>query len=656
MTVKERQKRLREANADALAERKGQDGINKRVTTFKGDTTALKDGETSTGGIEAGPMAPSDEQLAKINQFTRSNKTADDLVVFPTLSCNDLYDRDDEKFVTDTVKEFAALPDPYGPVGKSYMVSHDYTKLPVGRIFDVGVKSMTLTDTASKDAKGQQGELAAGNKATFLTNWVYMPKTDSNKQFIENLDFGINWAVSVGVMLNEAKCSLPWCGAPMNMSRFFGAWCQEGHDKGLFYTEDAARDDWGYYEPTDPADKSAVKCRTDLYGAKDFYELSQCFLGAQFFAALDGTKGATAKGIVKAASARSIPIIGLSREEASVIEDAMPHLPTKAVEGVRTYGAKPDEDGNLKWTDGDGLVWTFTPSEDSEVLCLGKSNDEDGEEDQDAEAEGATGVPGEGSSDDAVEPESADSSADDGEGDDAEDGGSGTGEESKVVGEDGSVDKASEGSHTHSHTHSSTGTTHSHSHSHSAGTGYQHTTSDNVTHSHGHDTSGKEATVSKAAVVRVLRTLALPETVLRSVEDAEGDSLDTALRPLVGKITELTGEVSTLTPKAALGDTYIQSKRAEALDWFVKANQTEPNSPVSTGVFEKLLNASGDNVELIDALIEQQKTLAQAKFPAAVRRSSFPVDANKSEPGDVPSLPDDGVDSATPRTVKRIHG
>lgn len=664
MTTKERSKRLREANAEAQAEMKGRKGIDKRVTTFKGDTTALKDGDSGsgagTGGIDAGPMAPNDEQLAKINLFTRSPKTVDELVVFPTLSCNDLYDRDDERFVTDTVKQFAALPDPYGPVGKSYMVSHDYTKLPVGRIFDVGIKSLTLDDSTAKatDAPAQPGEMAPGQKATFLTNWVYMPKTDSNRQFIENLDFGINWAVSVGVMLNEAKCSLSWCGAPMFMSRFFGDWCAEGHDKGYYYTEDAKRDEWGYYEPADPKDKGAVKCRTDLYGAKDFYELSQCFLGAQFFAALEGSKGATAKGIVKAASGHRIPILGLSSDEAKVLDEVMPHLPEQAVKAIRDHGAKFDEDNTLKWTDGQSLVWTFNPAEDTEVMCLGKANDDDGEEDTDdgqsAKGESEPDSHGEGS---GQQQASADDAADDGEGDDAEDGRVGTGEVQEGVGEDGGVaDKASSG-HTHSHTHKDTGTTHSHSHTHTGDNAYQHTTSDNVTHAHGHDSSGKEAAVSKEAVVKALKGLALPDAVLRAVEDADGDSLDTALRPLVDKITGLTGEVTTLTPKAALGDKYIEAKRAEAVDWYVKANQTRPNEPVSTDVFQRLLDAAGDNVELIDALIGQQKSLAQEKFPSPVRRSSFPADANNSQPADVPTLPDnDGVDNATGRTVKRIHG
>src|SRR4051794_7648233 len=197
MTVKERTKRLREANTEALEAAKGRKGIDKRVTTFKGDTNKDAAGDGGTGAIDFAPMAPTDEQLAKINEYTRSNKTAEDLVVFPTLSCNDLIDRDDERFVTDTVKGFAKLDAPLGPNGKSYMVGHDYTKLPVGRIFDTSTTTVDLAALSGKAPSGSTAGATAADKATFLKNWVYVPKTTSNQPFIEGLDFGINWAVSV---------------------------------------------------------------------------------------------------------------------------------------------------------------------------------------------------------------------------------------------------------------------------------------------------------------------------------------------------------------------------------------------------------------------------------------------------------------------------
>jgi hypothetical protein len=650
--VRERDKKLADANAEARAATAGTKGIEKRVTTFKG--TAAKDAtdDASGGGaISASPMAPNEEQLARINQYTRTPKTAAELVVFETLSCNDLFDRDDERFTTDTVKGFAKLPEPLGPVGKAYMVSHDYSKLPVGRIFGAGTKSVTVDE-------------ATGDKALFLTNEVYIPNTDTNKALIEGIDFGINWAVSVGVMLEASKCSLSFCdGDMMGFGRW--AWCSNGHDKGEFYTADAEKDNWGYYIPCDAGVKGAEKCRTDMVGAKDFFELSQCFLGAQFYAALDGEKSVTARNIIKAASARHIPIIGLSAKEATDILSGVGVDP-RVHDAIKRFGAKPDDEGTIKWTDDNNLVWTF--DSDSGVLCLGTSSDNIRKEGDDGEGQSASGQPDDGTQragEGEQQPNGSDPVADAGLGADAEDGRTGTVDDAEVGREDGSVGK--DAGHSHAHTHAD-GTSHNHVHTHSGGNGYDHTTSDSVSHTHAHDTGGstndtdadgKEAAVSKKAVLAALRSLHAPDTVLREVEGSTGDGLDTVLLPIVHRMTELETSVKAMTPKAALGEQFITAKRTDAIKWFVRANQQD-NKGVDTTQFERMLDAYGDNVELFDLMIEQQKMLAQAKFPDAtrIRRSTLPENPNEPEAPKVPAISagDGDVAERSGKVVSRIHG
>jgi hypothetical protein len=141
---------LKSVVAEAKDRIKGQDGVSKRSTSLK---TAKLAGDPESSGVNA----PTSEQLAAINQYTRTPKTADEVAVFHTLSCNDLEDRDEDKFTTETVKGFAELAAPYGPNGKSFMVGHDYTKLPVGRIFE--------TDTAKVEG------------GLFMTNGIYVPRT-----------------------------------------------------------------------------------------------------------------------------------------------------------------------------------------------------------------------------------------------------------------------------------------------------------------------------------------------------------------------------------------------------------------------------------------------------------------------------------------------
>lgn len=595
MTVqaKKRTKTLSEAVRDLREEDKGKPkGIDKHVTSFKA-ATASKDGSGSTAGV----YEPSSEELEQINQFTRSPKQASDLVVFSTLSCNDLMDRDTERFDTDTVLDFAKLPQPYSPVGKSYMVGHDYTKLPIGRIFDASTEVI--------------------DGATFLKNKVYIPNIEANKSLIENIDFGVNWAVSVGVMLEASECGLTFCDAGMSRWGF----CYAGHDKGYSYVKDGEEDSWGYPLPVDSKTAGAELCYGLMKGAKDFYELSQVFLGAQFYASLE--KSADFKGVIKAASAKGVPMLGLSAKEAAALP--LPRLDERAAHALKNFDAQWDADGVLKWTDDQSLVWTYDPSETEGIMCLGKDASEDDSVDDDeeeadgtAQAESDAAASGE---DDSVVDEPADPVLDAGEGDDAGDGGDeGTGEGGEGEGSDGGLDDTDDADPTPA----------------------------------GDDNNdSEEKAVTKAAVLKCLKGIKAPATVLSAVEGAVGDNLDAALSPLVGLIKSQGDEIATLTVKATMGDEYIKSLKTDAIDWYVKANATGDKG-VNTDAFQKMLDQCGDNVELVKGLSDMQKSLAQAKFPGSVRRSSFPSDANTATGPDEVKIPD--VGGKTAEAVTRLHG
>jgi hypothetical protein len=595
MTVqaKTRTKTLSAAIKELREEDKGKPkGVDKHVTSFKA-ASASKDGSGTTAGV----TEPTSDELAQINEFTRSPKQASDLVVFSTLSCNDLMDRDTEKFDTQTVVDFAKLPQPYSPVGKSYMVGHDYTKLPIGRIFDASTEVI--------------------DGATFLKNKVYIPNIESNKGLIENIDFGVNWAVSVGVMLEASECGLTFCDAGMSRWGF----CYAGHDKGYNYVKDGEEDSWGYPLPVDSSTKGAELCYGLMKGAKDFYELSQVFLGAQFYASLE--KSAGFKGVIKAASAKGVPMLGLSAKEAA--ELPLPRLDDRAAHALKNFDATWDADGVLKWTDDQRLVWTYDPAETEAIMCLGKDASETGSDDGDeedadgtAQAEPDADASGE---DDPVVDESADAVVNDGEGDDAGDGGDeGTGEGGEGSGSDGGLDDSA---------------------------------SDDPATATDDDDNSEEKAVTKAAVLTCLKGIKAPATVLSAVEGAAGDNLDAALSPLVGLIKSQGEQIITLTAKATMGDEYIKSLKTDAIDWFVKANAVGDKG-VNTDAFQKMLDQCGDNVELVKGLSDMQKDLAQAKFPASVRRSSFPSDANSaSAPGEVP-IPDVGDKAA--KAVSRLHG
>lgn len=580
---------------DAIAAAKKHDGNEKGIRKQFTSITA-KDAATASG-FDTGICRPTDEELTVINTMTRSPKTADEVVVFSTLSCNDLEDRDLDKFPTDTVKGFAALPSPYGPVGKSFMVGHDYTKMPVGRIF--------AADTQVIDG------------ATFLTNKVYMPNTDQYKSFIENQDFGIYWAVSVGVMLESNECSV--CEAPMSS---WGGYCYAGHVKGLYYPKGDEGDPsgWDFADPVEEGTSGAVKCIGLMKGAKDFYELSQVFLGAQFYAELAKSPGM--KGVLKAASAGGVVNLGAEQRK----NVPLPHLPEKVADAVTSYETTTEDEGVVRWTDDAGLVYTYDP-ETSEVLCLGKeSTDEDDstddtEENSDAQgdqpaASGESSLPGDGSGEQPTGEDDGVRRADEADGDD----GGSDADADPVEGSDGSVDDPDAA---------------------------------NNPDAANDDTDAEDDEVDKAKVVAALRKAGASATLLAAAAEAKDNGLEAVLRSAVGEISTLSKQVETLTVKAGIGDQYLKDVTADAINWYVKAHQ-DGQAGVNTDTFERLLSACGDNIDLVKSLRDEQITLAQAKFPSAVRRSSFPDDANARKALDPEDIAQ-GVHENDKR-VSRLHG
>lgn len=518
----------------------GQDGVRKRVTNV---STALKvpgeDGEQKHADGVITSMSPNAEQMAKINQFTRSEKTADDVAAFTTLSCNDLLDRDIDAFTTNTVKEFAALGGALTSVGKSFMVGHDYSKMPIGRIFDVETKAIDGTQ--------------------WLTNDVYIPRTSGNQELIEGFDFGINWAVSVGVMLGANDCSV--CEGQMSRMGF----CyDEGHIKGYSYEKDHGYDDFGWAEPADENSKSARLCFGEMKDARDFYELSSVFLGAQYFAAVDEKQGVG--GIIKAASAAGIPILSLGRDETDELK--IPHLPKQVKEAQEKYTVSSEDDGSLTWDDDTNVRWVFDP-EDGEVKSLGRTSTKETQH-ADTDTINEPGEPGD-------TPQQR--------------------QPSELL--DGSGNE---------------------------GLGTQLGVVPDADHEHAKGVLGGA----------VPRALSAELTASLYASDGLGVSLGLSKvdgEELEGFLVRAAKQAQDLRFKAELGDSYIKEMRSEAIDWYVRAHQSD-GEPVSVATFEKLLNLAGSDTELIKELSDEQKKAAQARFPQAARRSSFEADHNKGSNGE----------------------
>lgn len=498
---------------------------------------------------------PTDEQVAMINQYTRSEKTADQLAVFPTHACNTLWDRDDDRFTAQTLADFDEKDAPFSPLGKSFLIGHNHSSLPVGRIFDKSV------ETLEGDEK-------------FLQTWQYMPNTEQYQAYLENLDFGIFWAVSVGVQLDRAMCSV--CQKEWSWHPYF---CVDGHEKGLHYdTKSDAEDDWGYplplevYDP-DNVDKG-VFCGREFDGGKDFFELSQVYLGAQYFAELND-KVAALKGVDSDHPGR----VSLTAQEVKELEPKTGDKLAEAKAAGLEIGLTPG--GKAAWRDEDGLVWIFDPSTET-YSSLGRADSE----------WAATLAPLE--TDKVPEPDLSDKGGD-------------------------PDDKMGQ--------------------------------------------NDKENQVSKTALLAASTEAKFPASLLEKIAEATDEEalkvfcteLGTILADAETKVTDAEAKVAEAKELGDLGTQYLKGLRQDVIDMYVKAHQ-DPANPgeVKTDTIQKLIDACGNNVDVLKSLHDDYLATAQAKFPetVGVRRSVHPDDPHR---GADPEAAKATTDAPT-TGASRLHG
>lgn len=592
-------------------------------------------GEGSGTGDLGGLFTPTSEQVAKINQFTKRTVTADDVIAFTANAMNNMYDRDDEAFTRQTVDEFAALPQPYSPIGKSYLTDHVHSVTAAkGRIFDVETKTI----------KG----------AHFLRPQIYTPKTAQYADFIENLDFGMSWAVSVGVVVDKAECSI--CSSPVR-TVWQWSWCENGHEKGYFYVPGKEeKDAYGYCIPVDPSEKGAKKAQVDLKDPVDFYELSQVFLGAQLFAEIADKQPSIGKALKKAAR-QSIPIVGLTYKEAKGI--TMPHEPKEVTEARRNFTVTEDDDGTMKWTDESGVKWTWNPAEDDKVLCLGASDDDDDsnnsseanadDEDTDDDDSNVDDSEDEDESDDEDEDEDSDSAKsikstvaswkqaiqaqidDDTEGDLQElaDAIDGLSDALDVLADDLLESLGMDEPDDDEGTATGTGTATAAS-------------------------AGKEAphaTVVMQAAVKAK----FPKAIIESLASTDDE---TALQVLCSEAAKMIKssdrKVKELEPRAVLGDQYVKEAEKTALHWFTVSRRDvkNPGKGVNVELAQKMIKLAGGDIETLKQLAADWKKEAEEKFPSATRRTAEPPDLE----GDPEKLEEIPMDSETAAKVRKLHG
>ena len=210
----------------------------------------LNDPEAIPGVIckaaSVSPLACTDDDLAKINKYTLTPKTAEDVFIFKmTIADNG---QDDRNFMPFNLKAIKDLKKLY--VGKTMIFDHRRSAAnQVARVFDTEI----VTD---EKATTELGETFAS-----LIAKAYMIRTESNKDLIAEIDGGIKKEVSTSTVPEKMICNI--CGAD-NMKEYCRHW------PGVTY------------ETTDATGKSEKKvCKMLLYGAKEAYELSFVAVPAQ---------------------------------------------------------------------------------------------------------------------------------------------------------------------------------------------------------------------------------------------------------------------------------------------------------------------------------------------------------------------------------------
>ncbi len=177
-----------------------------------------------------------EEQLDKINRFTRRSLTADEVYIFSVILCDNDIDRDCERFSDTALEKLKELF-----VGKTGIFDHDpKTSNQSARIFDTEL----IEDASRKTVNGDTYKFVKGH--------VYMVKTDGNKSLIAEIDGGIKKEVSISCSASERYCSV--CGCDKTKSS-----C--AHVKGKIY--------------------GSKLCHTVLSGITDAYEWSFVAVPAQ---------------------------------------------------------------------------------------------------------------------------------------------------------------------------------------------------------------------------------------------------------------------------------------------------------------------------------------------------------------------------------------
>ena len=192
------------------------------------------------------PLEVTDDDLKKINKYTLSPLSAEEVFIFKATMADN--EQDDRNYMPFNLKALQHLQKLYP--GRTMLKDHSRrADNQIARIYDT-----ELVQNASKTT--ELGELH-----TELIAKIYMVKTESNKDLIAEIKGGIKKEVSTSCMPEKMVCNI--CGVD-NMKDY----CR--HYPGVEYDVADAN-----------GKQSKRRCKMLLDGAKEAYELSFVAVPAQ---------------------------------------------------------------------------------------------------------------------------------------------------------------------------------------------------------------------------------------------------------------------------------------------------------------------------------------------------------------------------------------
>lgn len=206
----------------------------------------------------------SDEELALINSFSKKELKKDEIYTFSVNLCDNEIDRDNECFSDEALESLAKFF-----VGKTAICDHSMkTENQIARTYYARVESVS----------GKLNSL--GKPYKVLKAKAYMPKTDKNKTFIEEIEAGIKKEVSISCSARSRTCSI--CGRQLGSSECHHASGRVYSGKKCYALLSDIADAYEWSFVAVPAQKNAAVVKSyKISGDKNMKQTIKSFSEAQ---------------------------------------------------------------------------------------------------------------------------------------------------------------------------------------------------------------------------------------------------------------------------------------------------------------------------------------------------------------------------------------